>query len=96
MPRNTEGKMAWVVGNVNQKDLGKAVKCVKYLGEIPRFAPKDMWEIDKTIQWADGNEYHFCPDQNLQPWLDPSPEEQDETLSWKPVPDAVLPEGVTA
>jgi hypothetical protein len=70
-------------------NLGKIVRCVKFLGvrnAIGRDGIEEcaIWMIDQPLKAFDGTEDFHCEDEILRPIRD-NPGE-DETLTWCPTP----------
>ena len=90
--RCKQGDLAVVVRSTAGNE-GKIVKCLK-LTHGRLFNPNgsyvegNLWEIEPELKTWSGSRSHLAPDIQLRP-IRPS-EGQDETLSWKDVPQEEL------
>lgn len=83
-----QGDLAIVITN-KYGNAGKIVRCIRLATkedyEGRNFLPiGPSWVIDRPLITSHGELANFCHDKNLRP-IRPS-EGQDETLSWKDVP----------
>lgn len=61
------GCMAIVIKNVFKENIGKIVKCVKFIGEDPhRYRCYDVWEVDQLMKCIDGIDRNLTHGYNLQ------------------------------